>query len=55
MTVADRAYHGVIADIDIVIEPPSTLPEDFREFVELNVLFIREKVEPLFRGKPKGK
>jgi hypothetical protein len=50
ITLADKQHHGVIVDVDVVAEPPAEIPRDVKEFVDWNVRFLREAVDPVFRG-----
>ena len=50
LNIDRREMHGVIVDVDIVLEPPLDSHEP-GEFVAWNVRFIRESIEPMFRRK----
>ncbi len=49
LSAGGRDRHGVIIDVDVVVEAPSALPDDFADFVSWNLTFLRENVVPVFR------
>ena len=52
MAVDGKAHHGLIGDVDFVLQEPARVPvepEAIKEFIEWNLQFMRESVQPLFR------
>ncbi|MEP7308198.1 MAG: hypothetical protein ABJA98_22060 [Acidobacteriota bacterium] len=49
-SINQKQVHGVFVDADIVLEPLDST-ENLGEFVSWNGTFIRENIEPWFRGK----
>lgn len=45
-----KEYHGVILDVDITVEPPtSDVADDLAEYIAWNINFLRNTVDPVFR------
>lgn len=51
MQIGTVKHHGLIVDADIMTEPPAAIPEDFAAYIEANLRFLRENLEPSFRNR----
>lgn len=51
VTVNGRERHGVLVDVDLVVEAPDVMPTGAAEFIRWNLEFLRDRVIPVFRGR----